>query len=650
METIIQELRATLAKMDMAMGAIHEAIFWTDEIGNLQWCNETFADLAGKPRALLFGHRIVDILPLMQDGAPLDANMHPVAMTLADGMRHYGIYDYAGRGMQGRIEMQCFPLNEDKTHCCTVGTVLYLDGMVSMSFGSVQGVALAESANAIGIVAVDGSLSWVNSAWERSTGLSRNECCGKSLEQAVGCGQITGEMLASLRAGGVWSGEVDSHNATGARRVERVTLTPLFSRRGEILCAVVVKHDVTALRESQEAAYEQEARLHAILEQVVDAIITADEVGTIEAANPAALSMFGYSLTEMLGANVMMLAPPDVAPHHSAYMARYVSGGEPRIIGIDREVEARRKDGSLFPVDFSISEVRTGTRRLFTAIVRDISKRKFWEQELLQLNRSLQAKQASIDETLVSAAEVQRSFLPEHVRQSRGVDFSWIFIPCDRLGGDMLGALELGAHGRFLALYIIDVAGHGVPAALVGTALVQALQHGAENFAADGVTSPARVLHALERQFPHKRFGRHSTLFYGVLDTVSGTFVYSSAGHPLAFVVRADGKLERLDKGGTILGIGAPLGYEEGAAQLGRGDKIVLYTDGLVELENSRGDVYGEERLLPLLTGHAGCDADGMIKALHADIEAFADVAPTDDISVLVTGMPSGEEKTDAKP
>lgn len=648
MEPVIRELRATLAKMDMAMSAIREAIFWTDAAGHLQWCNEAFADLAGRPRAVLLGQSVPHLLPLMQGGVKLEAHVHPIAMTLADGMLHYGIYEHGGPGQRGMLEVQCFPLNEGRVRCCAVGTVSALDAMDAMAFGRVQGVALTASANAIGIMAADGRLSWVNRAWEMAAGLPRGACIGKRLDEGKDCGHAPDVMLASLHAGEVWSGELDTTNTDGTRRVERLTLTPLLSRQGEVMCAVVVKHDVTALRESEEAASEKEARLRAILEQAVDAIISADERGTIEAANPAALSMFGYSLEEMLGANVRMLTPPEITPHHDAYMARYMAGGEPRIIGIGREVEARRKDGSLFPIDLSISEVRTGTRRLFTAIVRDISKRKFWEQEMMQLNSNLQVKQANIDESLATAAEMQRGLLPDYARQYRGVGISWIFIPSEGLGGDMLGVTELVAPGRVIALYMIDVAGHGVPAALVSTSLVQALQYDAGNVYTDGVVSPTEVLMSLERQFPLKRFGRHSTLFYGVLDTATGKFVYSSAGHPLAYVVREGQEPERLDKGGTILGLGAPVPYDEGVVQLGVGDKIVLYTDGLVELENRQGQAYGEERLVHLLEKAAHVSVDALVALLLEQLGAFADVVPTDDISVLVAGLEPCKEDADA--
>ena len=127
--------------------------------------------------------------------------------------------------------------------------------------------------------------------------------------------------------------------------------------------------DTAALRDAEE-------RMRAILETAVEGIITIDERGNMELVNPAAEKIFGYSAAEMVGRNVNMLMP---APHreaHDGYIANYLHTGEAKVIGIGREVAGRRKDGSTFPMELSVSEVRLAHRRLFTGFVRDITERK----------------------------------------------------------------------------------------------------------------------------------------------------------------------------------------------------------------------------------------------------------------------------------
>ena len=126
---------------------------------------------------------------------------------------------------------------------------------------------------------------------------------------------------------------------------------------------------------------ENARRLRTILDTAVDAIVTIEESGVIESINPATERMFGYGRDELVGSNVSALMPSPHREEHDRYLASYLRTGKARIIGIGREVEARRKDGSVFPVDLAVSEVRLPGRRLFTAIIRDLTERRELEAQ-----------------------------------------------------------------------------------------------------------------------------------------------------------------------------------------------------------------------------------------------------------------------------
>lgn len=127
---------------------------------------------------------------------------------------------------------------------------------------------------------------------------------------------------------------------------------------------------------AERAVHAAAARMHAILDNVVDGVIAIDERGIVESFNPAAARIFGYAAGEVVGRNVSMLIPELQRSRHDQYLARYLAGGTARIAGIGREVEGQRKDGSLFPVDLAVSELRIEGRRLFIGMVRDITERK----------------------------------------------------------------------------------------------------------------------------------------------------------------------------------------------------------------------------------------------------------------------------------
>jgi PAS domain S-box-containing protein len=127
--------------------------------------------------------------------------------------------------------------------------------------------------------------------------------------------------------------------------------------------------DSAALRETEE-------RMRAILETAVEGIITIDHDGLIESMNPAAERIFGYDAAEVRGKNVSSLMPSPDRERHDSYLSNYLRSGHARIIGIGREVTGLRKDGTRFPMDLAVSEVRLANRRLFTGFVRDVTDRK----------------------------------------------------------------------------------------------------------------------------------------------------------------------------------------------------------------------------------------------------------------------------------
>jgi PAS domain S-box-containing protein len=126
----------------------------------------------------------------------------------------------------------------------------------------------------------------------------------------------------------------------------------------------------------------EKSRTHAILDNVVDSIITIDEKGSILSFNPASERIFGYSADEVLGNNIKLLMPEPYRSEHDQYLINYLTTGIAKVIGLKNEVLGLRKDKSQFPIDLAISEVRVGEDRFFTGIVRDISERKKNENQL----------------------------------------------------------------------------------------------------------------------------------------------------------------------------------------------------------------------------------------------------------------------------
>ncbi|PRC93463.1 sensor histidine kinase [Solimicrobium silvestre] len=195
--------------------------------------------------------------------------------------------------------------------------------------------------------------------------------------------------------------ELSGRHKNGTEFFVEVSLSPLQTEQGDTLVMATIQ-DITARKQAEKSLLESEARMRAIVDTAVDAIITIDETGIIERFNPAAQVLFGYIETDIKGRNISTLMPSPFREMHDGYLAKYLTTGEKKIIGIGREVVGLRKDGTVFPMDLSIAEMQIGKRRMFTGIVRDISERKLAEEK----NTRLMQEISSANEELTSFAYV----------------------------------------------------------------------------------------------------------------------------------------------------------------------------------------------------------------------------------------------------
>jgi sigma-B regulation protein RsbU (phosphoserine phosphatase) len=278
-----------------------------------------------------------------------------------------------------------------------------------------------------------------------------------------------------------------------------------------------------------------------------------------------------------------------------------------------------------------------------------ISKYAESELRLKRLNQELTHKQDRLEQDLIAAAEIQKSLLPINVNYGEILDVAWRFQPCDKIGGDIFNIIQL--NDDHWAIYIIDVAGHGVPAAMVAVTVYQYLQPQSGNLMMrpddspdnQPIREPAQVLKFLDQEYPFDRFDNFFTMNYVVLNVKTGTLISSSAGHPPPIILREDGTLVQLKKGGRPIGtidlrlsMDEPIVYEQEQEQIGGGDKLVFYTDGVYEYQNERSDFYGNQRFHEKLTALKDQSVVDMIEASFEALMAFGNnTAPKDDVSLL---------------
>ena len=192
------------------------------------------------------------------------------------------------------------------------------------------------------------------------------------------------------------------------------------------------------------------------------------------------------------------------------------------------------------------------------------------------------------------AQRIQRASLPEKVPELEGWQISPYYQPAREVGGDFYDFIELG-DGR-LGLVVGDATGHGVPAALVMSTTCGMLRAVALSVGSPGEVL-RRVNEALSTRIPDNMF---VTCFYGALEPSSGKFTYANAGHDLPYLRRGSGAQE-LSARGMPLGLMPGMGYEENEIVLGAGDRVLFYSDGLVEAHNPKREMFGFPRLRRLV-------------------------------------------------
>lgn len=154
---------------------------------------------------------------------------------------------------------------------------------------------------------------------------------------------------------------------------------------------LVIIEDLTEQETLRAQTIVADQRVRTIMDNVSDGIITIDEQGIVESFNASAERLFGYSAIECIGKNIKMLMPDPYQSHHDEYLHRYQTSGERKCLGFGfREVEGKRKDGSIFPLDLSISEMTLGNRHYYIGMVRDITERKASEMEMSKLSHAVE--------------------------------------------------------------------------------------------------------------------------------------------------------------------------------------------------------------------------------------------------------------------
>jgi sigma-B regulation protein RsbU (phosphoserine phosphatase) len=283
-------------------------------------------------------------------------------------------------------------------------------------------------------------------------------------------------------------------------------------------------------------------------------------------------------------------------------------------------------------IDTAVEAMRRGARSFVQKPWEDVTLLEILHREIDEARAAKRRDQRQQRE-FEDARLIQRGLLPSSVPQIAGLDIAAAWQPADGVGGDCFDTL---AFGSSLGVSIADIAGKGLPAALLMSNLQAAVRAFAQEAAA-----PASVCGSVNRLLcRNMASGRFATFCYARIEAEGRRIVYSNAGHNPPLLIRAGGAVERLTEGGMVLGIFPEIRYEQAELALSAGDRLLFFTDGITEARNAAGDEYEEDKLAAIATRSRALPVEEMKDAILADVNGFTGGQFEDDATLIVVGIP----------
>ena len=305
-------------------------------------------------------------------------------------------------------------------------------------------------------------------------------------------------------------------------------------------------------------------------------------------------------------------------------------------------MQAGANDYVTKPLDFPVVLARLATQLSLKTSVKQIRR---LERGLEERNRELQAANAQLRADLDAAARVQTALLPVIDERIPGYGFHWVFKPSAALGGDMFNVFRLDEDHA--GLYILDVSGHGVAAALLSVTVSRFLSATPDASSmiwrprAEGagyeLERPANVADRLSKRFPFDRVtSQYFTMIYGVLDLRTHTLTYVLAGHPNLIHLPAGRPARVLESSGYPVGVSEEA-YEEYEVKLGPGDRLLAHSDGLTEAMGPGQELFEQRRVLEALDAARHVSIGSSLAEMSRRVDEWTGPgARQDDLSMLL--------------
>ncbi len=476
-----------------------------------------------------------------------------------------------------------------------------------------------------------GDIIMANSRAEELTGYTVGELIGMSSSRLIPDAEFdaVNEYFSSQKDR---SGSVEQKTTLmrkdAALRTIKYRLVPLI-QHNRLRGIIGTAEDVTG----QSLAEGELRKLIQAVQQSPATVVITDTEGNIEYVNPKFTQLTGYEFHEVIGKNPRIMKSGSQPDEFYKELWETITGGREW----RGEFHNLKKDGGAFWEFSSISPVKDekGVITHYVAVKEDITERKLAQNALIESENRLRVRNDIIEYDLKNAQTIQKALLPKKVPRKNGFLVQYRYIPLEAVGGDFFTFHDVDPNT--FSVFVGDVTGHGVSAALFTALLKFTTQKMDEGL----YTSPADYILHINKELLGVMSGYFITALYAIFsrDTISGKTKISFArgGHPYPVLLKKnDNSIAMLKSKGTILGMFNDLDIHEKSVELEKGDRVYLFTDGIIEVYDSKKEMLGLEGLSKIIKSTAGETLSDSIESILRKVEEFQGIpAFEDDMAII---------------
>jgi PAS domain S-box-containing protein len=484
--------------------------------------------------------------------------------------------------------------------------------------------AVERTPDPVVVAGANGTIEYVNPAFEKVTGFSAAEVIGQTprvLKSGLHPPEFYRGLWDTILAGRPWWGTFVNRRKDGQLYFSEASIAPIFSTQGEITHFVSVERDITERKQAEKKLREFADEISDLYNHAPCGYHSLDPDGVFIRINETALRWLGYSRDEILQKKFTeVLRKEDVQTFEASFAALKERGWER-----DLELRIVRKDGTTLPVLLSATAVKdsTGKFKMSRSTLFDMTERLVLEEMKRHEWRASQEREI--------ARQVQARMFPQMAPPLATLEYAGACTQARAVGGDYYDFINL-APGR-VGFVVADASGKGLSSALLMAGLRADLRSKCQVAPLD----LPRILEMVNNSFYESTDpGVFASLFFGEYEDATRRLRYANCGHNPPLLVRGDETVEHLAGTGPVLGVLLNWECSVAEAQMASGDILVFFTDGIQEALNDAGEEFGTARLVEAVRANRHLPVSSLLNVIATTVQKFGSGPQKDDQTLIL--------------